>query len=84
MGITMMIVSHLMKAERDNSLFNKSTTPQVHSTITTQIIIRARISNDKDIQVSPTIHTNYNLKSSFQFLQDFKKRSDCVAAKSMG
>jgi len=49
MGITMMIVSHLVKADRDNSLFNKSTTPQVHSTITTQIIIRARISNDKDI-----------------------------------
>jgi len=69
--MAMMIVSHLVKVDRDNSLFNKSTTPQVHNTTTTQMMMISKIPNESNIQVSPTIHTNYDLKSSIQTLSRF-------------
>lgn len=47
--MAMMRANHFVKAERDKSLFNKSTTPQVHKTITAQMMIIARISKKKDI-----------------------------------
>ncbi len=59
-----MIVSHLTKAKPDNSRFNKSTTPQIHNTITTHIMNIARIPNKLGILISLTIHTNLNLFGS--------------------
>jgi len=64
--MAMMIVSHLVKAERDSSLFNKSTTPQVHNMTTTQMMMISKMPNESAIQVFPTIDTNYNHKSSIQ------------------
>ena len=64
-----MIASHLAKAKPDNSLFNKSTIPQIHNTNTTHIMNIARIPNKLGILISLTIHTNLNLFSSLQKLR---------------
>ena len=83
--MTIMIVSHLVKAGRDNSLFNKSTTPQIQKAITTQMMDISKMAIESDIQVSPTIHTNYDLKSSIQPPARLsRKRGETVAAEPVG